>query len=136
MLRQLVQRWSFWLLAVGASLGLLTATPVNCICTPSDHLGLAVHSLLPHRHASDTSEIGPVLRQQQRDRLPTGHAIIADDAAANAPLFVAAGLALLAAYLAILTQPVGRRRSPATGRPTEYLGAPPTTPPRPSLVLA
>lgn len=135
--RQFVQRLSFWLLAVSASLGLLTVTPVNCICPPGDHLGLAVHSLLPHQHTAEAHKVDPGPGWQHSDRSLQSQAIIADDASdAETPMLVAAGLALLAAYLASLAQSVNQRRWPAIWRPAEYLGAPPRVPPRRPLIFA
>jgi hypothetical protein len=127
-----------WVLAVVVvSFGLITSTPVNCLCAPTDHLGLAIHSLVPHTHASDVyqtrHERGPALPEA----LSPDHTSVVDGVpSGEALMLAAASIVHLAGSVAALLQTSGRQPLQVVRRPSEWLRAPPTAPPRHTPVPA
>lgn len=116
--------------------GLVLATPVVCVCGPTDHGGQALHSLLPHTHEHPHDQHAAV------DTVASDDVVLELRAASVSPQ-TGAGAGALAASGAIgltLAQPwqlvptTGGRMWPSSAlAPAEPLFEPPGPPPRQTL---
>jgi hypothetical protein len=117
-----------WALLVG----LVSTTPVNCLCGPNQHLGHAVHPLLPHDHPNTPASPD-----------------LADDLAFDSQTALSAVhgelLSLAADVVGLDVNPLAGRdrltatrfgQPPSADRPAEHLAAPPTNPPRLSRLFS
>ena len=113
---------------VALLLALLTAAPVNCACSPSHHLGHAVHSILPHQH--ETAETGSTEANHQP--LEPRITSLVGSSASELLTTVVDSPPLPATLLGLLLLPLLRQLRPrfAFERPREHLRSPPTNPPR------
>lgn len=111
-------------------LALLTSAPVNCVCNPSQHLGHAVHSILPHHHDGEPTEAAA--SQTDPPPLQPLVASLVGNAASELLAMTAVSPPLPAALLGLLLLPLLSQLRPrlAFERPREHLRGPPTEPPR------
>jgi hypothetical protein len=122
------------LLVLALIFALLTAVPVNCACNSGQHLGHAVHSLLPHHHEAD-----PAAALGAAAAAPLGPSVSSLVGPPGGELLgvAADGLQLNTGLLGLLLLPLlgWSRPALAYARPREYLRGPPTEPPRPALLI-
>jgi hypothetical protein len=117
-----------WALLVG----LVSTTPVNCLCGPNQHLGHAVHPRLPHDHPNTPAS--PDLADDLAFDSQTALSAVHGELLSFAADVVGLGFASLAGGDRLVATRFGR--SPSADRPTEHFAAPPTDPPRPSRLFS
>ena len=127
MIRNALLRRLHLAVVLGLTIGVLLAVPVNCICEDDEHSGQIVHSILRHHHGD------------HQHASVDGQAFGDDRAVVTSGIGNGGlpGLALEGLALPLIALAFRFWRSNGaplvagfTTRPAEYIGVPPTYPPR------